>query len=139
MILLLRFAILLVLYLFLWQLVAVIWRDLRRPSAGEGESAHSLGRLVVIDGGPTSYEPGHLFPLYGTTTLGRGPDNSIVLSDGFVSTSHAALSFRDGSWWLADLDSRNGTWVNGEKISGEVRLRPGDVVAVGQVKMKLAR
>ena len=93
----------------------------------------------MVSGGGTSYEPGHAFPIYGTTTIGRGPDNTLVLSDGFVSSSHATLTFRDGAWWLTDLGSRNGSWVNGARISGEVRLRPGDVVALGQVKLKLAR
>ncbi len=139
MILLLRFAILLVLYLFLWQLISVIWKDLRRPSPGEAKALPEVGRLVVVDGGSSSYEPGHRFPLFGTTTVGRGPDNDLVLSDGFVSSNHAILSLRDGSWWLSDLGSRNGSWVNGEKIAGEVQLHPGDVVAIGQVKLKLAR
>ena len=128
-----------VLYLFLWQLAVVIWRDLRRAAAGEVQVPPPTGRLVVLDGGGTSYEAGHSFPLGQTTTIGRGPDNSIVLSDGFVSTNHAALSFRDGSWWLSDLGSRNGTWVNGQKVTGEVRIGHGDVVSVGQIKMKLVR
>ncbi len=136
---LLRLAILAVLYLFLWQLVTVIWKDLRRPAPREEKPQTALGRLIVVTGGTTSYESGHAFPLYGTTTIGRGPDNSLVLSDGFVSSSHAVLSFHDGGWWLADLDSRNGTWVNGDRISGESQLHPGDVVAIGQVKLKLAR
>ncbi len=136
---LLRFAILIVLYLFLWQLVAVIWRDLHRPASGESKVAPPLGRLIVLSGGGSPYEPGHSFPLLGRTTLGRSPDNAIVLSDGFVSTNHAVLSFRDGSWWLADLDSRNGSWVNGERITGEVRVRPGDSLSLGQVKLKLVR
>ncbi len=136
---LLRLAILAVLYLFLWQLVAVIWRDLRRASPADAKAQAAAGRLIVVAGGTTSYEPGHTFPLYGSTTIGRGPDNNLVLSDGFVSSSHALLTFRDDGWWLADLDSRNGTWLNGDRISGESQLRPGDVVAIGQVKLKLAR
>ncbi|MHB0868361.1 MAG: FHA domain-containing protein [Chloroflexota bacterium] len=97
-----------------------------------------LGQLVVVHGGATSFPQGRSFPLYGTTTVGRGPDNAIVLSDGYVSTSHAVIDYRDGGWWLSDLDSRNGTWVNGERITREVRLHPGDLVAFGPVKVELA-
>lgn len=138
-VLFLRFALLLVLYLFLWQVILVVWRDLRKPGASEVDPSRATGRLIVVDGGPTSYQPGHAFPVHSTATLGRGPDNTIVLSDSFVSTSHAVVTYRDGEWWLADLDARNGTWVNGERVKGEVKLRPGDVLAVGQVKLKLAR
>ncbi len=132
-------ALLLVLYLFLWQVVAVIWRDLRRALPEQVKSVPAIGRMIVIHPGGTSYETGHAVAIYGTTTIGRSPDNNLVLSDGFVSSSHAVLDLRDGTWWLTDLDSRNGTWVNGEKISQEVEIRPGDVVAIGQVKLKLAR
>jgi len=126
-----------VLYLFLWQAVAVIWKDLHRAAAGDAEYARPAAKLVVIDGGSTSYRPGHSFPIYGTATIGRGSDNSIVLQDQFVSAAHAQLTYREGSWWLADLGSRNGTFVNGERVNGEVRLGDGDVLAMGQLKMKL--
>ncbi len=139
MILLLRFGILVVLYLFLWQVVVVVWRDLRRPSEAESDAAASGARLIVVDGGPTSYESGHSFAIRGTATIGRGADNAIVLGDPFVSTNHAILTYREGSWWLADLDARNGTWVNSERVKGETRVRQGDVVTLGQVKLKLAR
>ena len=137
-ILLLRFAIVAVLYLFLWQVVAVIWRDLHRTNAGEAEAASPVGRLVVVSSGATSYRPGHSFPVFGTTTIGRGPDNAVILGDGFVSTSHAVVAFRDGAWWVTDLDARNGTWVNAEKVTGETQIQPGDILTIGQVKLKLA-
>lgn len=91
----------------------------------------------MVDSGGTSYQPGHTFPLSGVTTIGRGPNNAVVLSDGFVSTSHAKLSYRDGAWWLADLGSRNGTWLNGERIDGEAEIHTGDLLVIGQVKLKL--
>lgn len=138
-ILLLRFAVVAVVYLFLWQVVAVIWKDLRRPAAGEAGTEQAAGRLVVITGGATSYQAGYSFPIFGTATIGRGAGNTVILSDGFVSTNHAVVAFRDGAWWLTDLDARNGTWVNAEKVSGEAQIQPGDILTVGQVKLKLAR
>lgn len=131
--------ILLVLYLFLWQLVAVIWRDLHRPATGEAEKARPVGRLLLISGGPYAHLPSGSAPLHPVTSIGRADDNTIVLGDGFVSAHHARLSFRDDTWWLADLDSRNGTWVNGERITGEVPIRFGDVIEIGQAKLKLGK
>ena len=61
----------------------------------------------------------------GTVRLGQGPACEIQLSrDTFISTQHAELSFRGGSFWLKDLNSLNGTLVNGVPVS-EVRLTPG--------------
>ena len=138
-ILLLRFAVLLVLYLFLWQLVAVVWRDLRRPSSWETEPSKPIGRLFVVSSGGTTYQPGHSFPIYRITKLGRGSDNSVVLDDGFVSTNHAELRYQEGTWWVADLGSRNGTWINDRRVRGQTAAKYGDVLAVGQVKLKLSR
>ena len=51
-----------------------------------------------------------------TLLLGRGPVCDITLTDATVSRRHAALSYRDGHWVVADLGSRNGTWVNGTRV-----------------------
>jgi len=47
------------------------------------------------------------------------------------------LSYRDGGWWIADAGSKNGTWVNGQRIEAEQRLQPGDLLLIGQVKLEL--
>lgn len=66
-----------------------------------------------------------------TLLLGRGPACDITFTDPTVSRRHAALSLRDGHWVIADLDSRNGTWVNGDRV-GRCELRAGDLVAAGE-------
>jgi pSer/pThr/pTyr-binding forkhead associated (FHA) protein len=69
--------------------------------------------------------------------LGRSDDCDCVLNDPTVSRSHARLSFRDGSWWLGDLGSANGTRVNGWRVIGEVEVRPGDSVSFGAARYRL--
>lgn len=71
-------------------------------------------------------------PNDGITTLGRTSDNDISFpADSNVSRFHAEIENRDGELVLIDLNSSNGTTVNGKKISGETYLNPGDVVALG--------
>ena len=66
-------------------------------------------------------------------TIGRSPSCEIPLpADDRLSRRHARFFVREGEVHLSDLDSRNGTSVNGERISGEVVLRPGDRVQVGR-------
>jgi pSer/pThr/pTyr-binding forkhead associated (FHA) protein len=65
--------------------------------------------------------------------IGRADFNDILISDPSVSTSHAKLQRRDDIWMLSDLGSTNGTFVEGERLSGEVPLGPGTTVKFGEV------
>jgi pSer/pThr/pTyr-binding forkhead associated (FHA) protein len=70
-------------------------------------------------------------------TLGRHPRNDVTLSgDGSISRIHAALEYRTCGWYLQDLRSRNGTLVNGERITGERLLRHGDEVRIGATRLR---
>jgi hypothetical protein len=62
--------------------------------------------------------------------VGRHHTCDVVISDLTVSRHHARLVFREGRWILRDLDSKNGTTVNGLRV-GRCELRPGDRVALG--------
>jgi pilus assembly protein CpaF len=66
-----------------------------------------------------------------TNTVGRSPDNRIVLNDPKVSRTHLRLIWRDGACWAEDAGSTFGTLHNGEKMSGPVRLATGDRLALG--------
>ncbi len=65
--------------------------------------------------------------------IGRADFNDVVIADPSVSTSHAKLQRRDDVWVLTDLGSTNGTFVEGERLSGEVALGPGTTVKFGDV------
>jgi hypothetical protein len=133
---LLRLAFLACLYLFLAAIARLLWRDLRAATAA---TPGERGRLVVVatpDGGPAS---GSSFPLDAVTTIGRDVNNTIALDDVFVSAEHATLTFRGRGWYVEDHDSRNGTFVNGERIAGVVPLGFGDELQVGQVRLRLDR
>src|SRR5438445_5170995 len=68
--------------------------------------------------------------------LGRADYNDIVLPDPSISTSHAKLQRREGVWLLVDLDSTNGTFVEGERVRGEAPLGPGAMVRLGDVQLQ---
>jgi len=67
--------------------------------------------------------------------IGRADYNDLVIPDDSVSGSHAKLQRREGVWVLLDNDSTNGTWVDGERVVGEVALGPGTVVRFGEVSV----
>ena len=75
---------------------------------------------------------GHAVPVGETPlSVGRGPNNDVVLQDDTVSWHHAQLWVEGGSAWLRDLGSRNGTWRNGARVHGSTRLDGGDRIRLG--------
>jgi hypothetical protein len=133
---LLRLAFLALLYLFLFAVVRVLVRDLR---AAARQSSAELGRLVVVASPSGEPPPGAAFVLDAVTTLGRDVNNTIVIDDAFASTDHAVLTFRGRTWYLEDLDSTNGTFVNGGRVEGVAPVAFGDELQIGQVRLRLER
>ena len=100
------------------------------PSAGAAEPT----QLIITSGGSA----GTSLPLEGQTiTIGRSNDSSLMILDEYTSTYHAKL-FRNGSqWMITDLDSTNGTKVNGSKITGTVPLTAFTPVTIGTTTFEL--
>jgi pSer/pThr/pTyr-binding forkhead associated (FHA) protein len=67
--------------------------------------------------------------------VGRADYNDLVLADPSVSTMHAKIQRRGGVWILADLGSTNGTFMEGEPVTGEVALAPGTTLRFGEVSV----
>jgi len=131
-----RLLFLALLYIFLARVVRSLLRDLR---AAAREPGASLGRLVVLDSPGGDPEQGRSFDLDAITTLGRDVNNAIVVDDPFASAEHAVLTYRGRSWYVEDLGSTNGTFVNGRAVASVAPLGFGDEVSIGQVRMRLER
>jgi len=132
---LVRLLFLLVIYGFLFAVVRVLLRDLRAASRGPTE----LGRLVVLASPRGEPQPGGSYPLDAVTSLGRDVNNGIVLDDPFASADHAVLTYRGRSWYVEDLASTNGTFVNGVPVEGVGPLGFGDELQVGEIRFRLDR
>jgi FHA domain/zinc-ribbon domain len=87
--------------------------------------------LVVRSGGGRA---GEMFPLDGETTVGRSPDCGIFLDDVTVSRKHAILRERDGSYFIEDQGSLNGTFVNRKRVES-AQLDDGDELQVGKYRL----
>ena len=86
-----------------------------------------IARLLVRKPGQDVVE----VELTGRVSIGRAFDNVIPLDDTCISRYHAMIEPRSGDCWITDLNSRNGTTVNGELIKSDRRLRNGDVIGFG--------
>jgi hypothetical protein len=151
--LVLKIAFLVLLYLFVVRVIRSAGRGERSapsqdsmilsPSAaaaaglGRGSQAHRAF-LLVVQRSPSLGE-GDEFPLNSAPlTVGRGGQNDLVLTgDDFASARHARIELRGDGVWVQDLDSTNGTFVNGSRVAGAQRLDQGDVLRVGETDLRM--
>ena len=142
----LKVAFLVLLYLFIWRIVRAAGRDLRlpqdsfilRPALAGGAVGQPVnpGRLVVVHSEILSV--GEEFELDSTAlTVGRGGRNDVSIEgDEFASSRHVRVEPRRDGVWVSDLGSTNGTFVNGVRIDRARKLVPGDVVRVGETELR---
>jgi len=70
-------------------------------------------------------------------SIGRGPENTLRLTERNVSRRHAALRNQNGRWWLVDLDSYNGSYINGQRVPGQQELGDGDLIQLGDYRIEI--
>ena len=93
-----------------------------------------MARLVVLTEGFT----GRTYELkVDKTTVGRVEDNAFQVAEPSVSSYHCEILLRGDQVIVKDLDSTNGTFVNGNKVSGENPLKSGEILRLGQLEMRL--
>ena len=84
--------------------------------------------------------PNTVFPLLETTTIGRGSDNTITLTDPAVSRNHAKVDLHEGAWIVEDLGSVNGTFLNRKKLTPYLPrpLKSGDKLRLGTLTLRVS-
>jgi len=102
------------------------------PASPRSAAGGSLASFLVRSGGLVGQRLSVKTPV---VNIGRADYNDLVVPDPSVSTSHAKLQRREGVWVLVDLDSTNGTFVDGERVKGEAPLAPGATVRFGDVQL----
>ena len=150
----LKIAFLVLLYLFVWRIVRAAAREQRVPhsdsmilspaqaaSVGLGSAlvAPRAAAVLVVQRSPSLEAGGEFVVDSAPLTIGRGGQNDLVLDgDEFASARHARIESRRDGVWVQDLGSTNGTYVNGTRVEDAVRLEPGDVLRVGETDLRLS-
>ncbi|MFN2591001.1 MAG: FHA domain-containing protein [Actinomycetota bacterium] len=138
------------LYFFIWRAIRSVTADLRggastaapsRPGRSEGARPASKARppktLVLLNekGGKVATHQ-----LDGDQLqIGRADACQIQLSDTYASQFHARIYRQDGSWFVEDLGSTNGTYLNQRRITSPAELRAGDRLRIGKTSMEFRR
>ena len=135
-------------YLFFARVLWSVWIEVRTPTGpvGHGHTGVFGGRrapratdgkrvLIVIE---PRESRGASFTLSSTLTIGRTEDNDIAMAnDSFMSSHHARLEIRPDGSWLVDLNSTNGSFVNGQRVIADRTVRKGDRVQVGSTILEV--
>jgi pSer/pThr/pTyr-binding forkhead associated (FHA) protein len=148
---LMRFAFLVLLWLFIYGMVRVIRTELRTsgaprvPVSAKPKKARKapapdvrprggVSQLRVIEG---SLAGTRIALTEKPILIGRANDSTLVLTDDYASTRHARISENNGVWYLEDLGSTNGTYVGKSKVDGPVPLEAGVAIRIGKTVMEL--
>jgi pSer/pThr/pTyr-binding forkhead associated (FHA) protein len=149
----LKFCLLGLIFLFLTRVLRAVWVEISAPNqpssspapavSPQGQTDRRPRRNVDITPVLTVVDPveqrGQRYLMDAEMTIGRAPGCAVVVTDTFASQLHARVFERDGVWYVEDLGSRNGTWVNRTQVHGPTKLEPGDRVKVGDTVLEMAR
>jgi hypothetical protein len=141
----LKFGFLAVLYLFLFWVAGSARKDLRR-NRGDEDAGPALGPLGATGGGTRdawlavessdSLTPGTRFDLFGGATLGRSGEADISFDDRYASGLHARVYPRGDRYFVEDMNSTNGTLLNGGPLVTENELADGFSITIGDTTFR---
>ena len=146
----LKYSLLALLYFFIYRAVKSVVvevsagrraskpREPKRAAAKRKPSRAAKPPTSVIVHAPDGGKAG-TFRLSGSTEIGRGEDCRIRLDDTYASQMHARLYGKDGTWFVEDLGSTNGTYLNDRRLSNPAEVHAGDIVRIGKTLLELRR
>jgi pSer/pThr/pTyr-binding forkhead associated (FHA) protein len=149
----LKLLLLALIYLFFARVLWAVWSEVRTPVMPSGNSARSAGGVAGKRGSRAGRAPkgvptfvviepkqhrGRTYTLSSVLAIGRVEDNDIVITDdSFISSHHARIEVRPEGTWVVDLNSTNGSFVNGQRLTGERSVRKGDRIQVGSTVLEM--
>ena len=128
-----------ILYVIIYYALKIMYKDVknggkkRKPALIRG----NYGLEVISSGNSKDLKDGSIIPIRSDLTVGRKSDNTIILSDQHVSSNHAKIVVRSNGLFIEDLNSTNGTYLNGSKIKGKVKLTNKDEIKIGTSVFKI--
>ncbi|CAM2884004.1 FHA domain-containing protein [Hathewaya histolytica] len=136
-----KFVIIAVIYIIIFLALIIMYRDIKNPNTRKKQLSSkrkkSFGLEVINSGGNINLRPGSVIPVQSELTIGRKPDNLLVLNESYVSSYHAKVYFSNNSYIISDLNSTNGTYINDQKLEKERFLKAGDQIKIGSAIFKV--
>ena len=142
----LKFCFLALLWLFFLRVLWAVWAEVNAPAVPAGPApartssqvpAPDSARLKVVE---PPERRGAVFEVGDELTVGRASSCQVALTDDtYASQLHARIFRRDGRFWVEDLGSTNGTYLNAKPVAAPVALRRGDRLQIGRTVLEVTR
>ena len=128
-----KYIFILIIYLFIFTIIRMIYLDIRSMQSMDiGKDEAYLKVVNRLDS--LNFKMQEYYVLRGLTKLGRSSKNDIVIKDNFVSKNHLLIEKENGRYYIRDLNSANGTFLNGQTLHEETELKNGDRIGVGFIQ-----
>lgn len=121
-----------IIYLFMFSIIRLIYLDIKGMGIISYDNTTYLKLINRKDSLPFKIK--EVYTLEDSTTIGRSNQNKIIIKDPYISKNHLKIVKDEGDYYIEDLNSANGTFINGTKIMDAVRLKNGDRIRLGQVE-----
>ncbi|NMA48458.1 MAG: FHA domain-containing protein [Tissierellia bacterium] len=127
-----KYIFVIIIYLFIFTIIRMIYLDLKTVDY-RGEITQSYLKLLNrIDSLPFSIKDS--YSIGDELTLGRSSSNNIVIKDPYISKNHFKIIKDEENFFIEDLKSSNGTFLNGEKLEDVAILKSNDVIRTGEIE-----
>lgn len=133
--LVLRLLLILVLYAFLSFAIYTLWKDLRQRVK---KPVTSPNQPITLIGGETNGDLMTYQFVVDAIIIGRDPVSDLYLNDSTISAQHCKLTYHHGQWWVEDLQSTNGTYLNQEFVSEPFVVTDGDSLRCGRLNFTIS-
>lgn len=132
----LKFGVIVIIYVILYRIVKTMYLDLR---AVKNRSGEKVDYAIELTDCPESIDiiKGSVYPIHTVINIGRKEDNNVAIDDPFISNHHASVYIKDNRLFIKDMNSTNGTYKNGIKVSDEEEITDGDVIKIGRLVFKV--
>lgn len=122
---------------FLGTMGWLIYKDMQATAVSLSNQQRVSGYLRLVAGTANGLTLDHPFRLLRITSIGRATSNNLIINNDFASNRHALITRRGEQWWLQDMQSRNGTLLNGIPLEETAVISPGDIITIGDTQLKL--
>lgn len=127
-----KYIFVIIIYLFIFTIIRMIYLDLKTVDYKTDLGQAYLKLLNRMDSLPFNIRDS--YSIGDELSLGRSSSNDIVIKDPFISKKHFRILKDEGEFFIEDLNSSNGTYVNGDKIGDVVVLKNNDLIKTGDLE-----
>ena len=134
--LIMRIAIIGVVYIIIFVALRIMYKDIKNGGKKKVKK-DPFGLEIVKPGRNSNLKMGGVIPIQNSITIGRREDNTVILTDEYVSSYHAKIYVKNTDYFLEDRNSTNGTKLNSNKLVGKSLIKKGDTIQIGTSEFKV--